>query len=91
VIVEQQEQNLDQLSKGVERLGNVGKNINQEVKEQGAQLDELDAEIDQASGTLHQAMEGIQKLLGTKDTCQLAGLFVLTVAFVVLCFLVLYT
>eukprot|EP00217_Crustomastix_stigmatica_P010948 CAMPEP_0183796840 /NCGR_PEP_ID=MMETSP0803_2-20130417/13128_1 /TAXON_ID=195967 /ORGANISM="Crustomastix stigmata, Strain CCMP3273" /LENGTH=267 /DNA_ID=CAMNT_0026041499 /DNA_START=16 /DNA_END=815 /DNA_ORIENTATION=+ len=61
----QQDDDLDELSEGVRRLGQVGLTIGEELEEQGRMLDELDAEVDgggeQAQGGAAQDEGGLQE------------------------------
>eukprot|EP00401_Gymnodinium_catenatum_P022029 CAMPEP_0117610886 /NCGR_PEP_ID=MMETSP0784-20121206/82105_1 /TAXON_ID=39447 /ORGANISM="" /LENGTH=82 /DNA_ID=CAMNT_0005414305 /DNA_START=21 /DNA_END=265 /DNA_ORIENTATION=+ len=49
LLIEQQDQNLEQLGTAVDRLGAIGKEINEEVREQSVLLDSLGNEIDDAA------------------------------------------
>lgn len=68
-IVRQQEDNLDVLSSGVTRLGERAKNINTEVEEQNAMLEDLDEDLDKAAEKMNVVMGSLAKLLKTKGSC----------------------
>ena len=51
--IEQQDESLEQLGHAVDRLGNIGRTINTEVKEQSQLLDSLGKEVDDASDRMN--------------------------------------
>ncbi len=72
------------LGDAVDRVGNMAKTINVEVKGQGIMLDGLDHDINDASNRMTTVQEALQKLLKTKDGCQIWTIVILTVILVIL-------
>jgi hypothetical protein len=84
MMIKQQDQDLDHLGQAVDRLHNIGKEINTEIKEQQILLDNLDNEISDASSRMDTVMAALQKLLKTKDNCQIWTIVILAIVLVVL-------
>lgn len=91
MIMAEQDQDLEELGVGVDRLNELGQNINEELKVQNQMLSDLDRDIDEAAEKMNFVMGKLARLLKTKDTCQLWTVLILTVILVVLVFLVMYT
>lgn len=89
--IDQQDQNLDDLGRSVDRLGQIGRDINTEVKEQNVLLDKLDEEIDESAERMNVVQEALQKLLNTKDACQIWTIVILGVILILLIALVIWT
>jgi len=83
-IIKQQDQDLDHLGHAVDKLHNIGKEINTEIKEQQILLDNLDNEINDASSRMDTVMAALQKLLKTKDSCQIWTIVILAVILLVM-------
>jgi len=84
MIRKQQEEHLDGLGESVDRLGAMASSIHVELAEQDRMIDDLDRDVDEAQGSMDQALKQIQKLLQTKDRCQLWTIFLLTLTFLIL-------
>lgn len=82
--MQEQDQNLDQLGSAVDRLGTIGREINEEVREQGALLDSLGNEIDDAGERMNVVQAALAKLLRTKDGCQIWTIVVLFLILLIL-------
>ncbi len=79
-----QDKNLDSLGQAVDRLGEIGRTINEEVKEQGVLLDKLGNEVDDASGRMNTVQAALEKLLKTKDGCQIWTIVILALILILL-------
>ena len=77
-MIRQQDDNLEILGSAVDRVGEMAKTINTEVKEQSIMLDGLDQDINDASSRLNTVQEALGKLLKTKDGCQIWTIVILT-------------
>lgn len=77
-MIKQQDDNLVVLGSAVDRVGEMAKTINTEVKEQSIMLDGLDQDINDASSRLNTVQEALGKLLKTKDGCQIWTIVILT-------------
>ena len=82
--VQQQNDNLARLEMGVTSLGAMASEINQELKEQDKLIDSLGNEVDDASNRLNTVLANIQKLLKSKDSCQIWAIVILTFILVIL-------
>ena len=89
--INQQDESLDGLGRAVDRLGEIGRNINQEVKEQNVLLDHLDREVDESTEKMNVVQEALGKLLKTKDGCQIWTIVILGVILILLVCLVIWT
>lgn len=89
--VQQQNDNLARLEMGVTSLGAMASEINQELKEQDKLIDGLGNEVDDASNRLNTVLANIQKLLKSKDSCQIWAIVILTFILVILIALVIWT
>lgn len=83
-MVEIQDKNLDQLGQAVDRLGEIGRTINTEIKEQDVLLDALGNEIDDASNKMNTVQGALEKLLQTKDGCQIWTIVILAFILILL-------
>lgn len=90
-LIEQQDQNLEQLGVAVDRLGAIGKEINEEVREQSVLLDSLGNEIDDAADRMNVVQAALAKLLKTQDGCKIWTIVILTLILVLLIALVIWT
>ena len=54
-----------------------------EIEDQTVMIDDVDAQVEVAQNKMDQAMKGIQKLLKTKDTCQIATIAGLVLVFII--------
>ncbi|PSC74939.1 Syntaxin-61 [Micractinium conductrix] len=90
LLMQRQDEDLDHLSSHVVRIGELGKEMGQELHLQGQLLDELDQEIEGTSTRLQAAQKKIDYVLkkaGTKGQLAIIGFLILTL--IVLIFLLL--
>jgi len=81
-IVRRQDQQLGQLEQSVGRLGDMAIVINDEITEQGAMLDELDADVDKVQTKMDVVVDTMGKMLKTKDKgtmCMICTLFLIVI------------
>jgi syntaxin 6 len=90
-IIDQQDVALTDLGASVDRLGDMGRTINEELREQNAMLDELDDDLDDAGNKMNFVMAKLAKLLKTKDGCLLWTIFILTALLAILVALTIWT
>lgn len=90
-MMQEQDAALDTLGSAVDRLDHLGREVNHELKEQNAMLDDLDDELDAAGNKMNAVQASLAKLLKTKDGCTIWTIVVLTLIFIVLLALVVYT
>jgi len=83
-IISQQDEQLDTLGNAVDRLGNMGRSINDELKTQNRMLDELDRDLDDAGEKMNFVMAKLSTLLKTKDSCQIWTIVILSVILIVI-------
>ena len=79
----EQDQSLDKMSNSLDRLGQMARSIDVELAEQDKIITDIDKDIDVAQNKMDSAIKGVEKLLKTKDRCQLATIFTLTLIFVI--------
>eukprot|EP01038_Epipyxis_sp_PR26KG_P005434 gene5434-7527_t len=88
-MIAQQDYSVELLGKSVDKLGHIAKEINTEVKEQNLLLDNLEGDVDAAGDKLDTVQKALEKLLKSKDGCQiwtiviLVGILALLVALVI--------
>lgn len=90
-IIEQQDQELTELSKVAQRLGDTARTINVELHDQQKMLDELDEDIDRETEKLNFVMKKMGRLLKTSDHKQLCVIIALFALFVALMFFLINT
>lgn len=83
MIRREQDQVLDKMASGLDTLKEMAVAIDTELQDQGKMLEDIETEVDTAQNKMDAAMKGIQKLLKTKDNCQLATIFGLVLIFVI--------
>lgn len=83
-MIEQQDASLESLGVAVDRLGAIGKDIHDEVKEQNSLLDSLGNEVDDAGNKMNVVTASLSKLLQTKDGCQIWTIVILTFILILL-------
>lgn len=89
--MEQQDGDLDDLAIAVERIGVMGRDMHQELAEQGQLLDHLGQEFDDTRSrmaTVHQKLDKFIAETGPRQFCTIVGLFL---TFIVLTFLLVVT
>ena len=74
---------LDKMSGGLETLAEMSLAIKAELQDQEKMVDDIDQKTDEAQGKMDSAIKGIEKLLKTKNNCQLATIAILVVVFVI--------
>lgn len=78
----EQDQSLDSMGQSLDRLGAMAKAIDSELQEQDKIIEDVDRGVEETQGKMDNAIKGIEKMLKTKDRCQLctiAGLVVLLI------------
>ena len=83
-MIREQDVALDGLGQAVDRLGDMGKSINDELKSQNRMLTELDQDLDDAGEKMNFVMAKLSTLLKTKDSCQIWTIVILAVILIVL-------
>lgn len=86
-----QDDAIDALGMAVDRLGELGKEVNVELKEQNIMLAGLDDELDEAGNRMNLVMGSLAKLLKTKDGCMIWTVVILFLILVLLIALVIWT
>ena len=82
---------IDSLGVAVDRLGQLGKEVNLELKEQNIILQGLDDDLDEAGNRMNAVMGSLSKLLKTKDGCMIWTIVILFLILVLLIALVIWT
>lgn len=88
--IQHQDVQLDHLGKAVDRLGQMGTDINTELKEQNVMLDSLETDMGDAGEKMNVVLEGLSKLLKTKDGCQIWSIVILAVILVIMVALIIW-
>ena len=83
-----QDEAIDSLGNAVDRLGQLGKEVNVELKEQNIMLAGLEDDIDEAGNRMNMVMASLAKLLKTKDGCMIWTIVILFLVLVLLIALV---
>jgi hypothetical protein len=86
----EQDQQLDKMGNALDRLNEMAVTIDTELREQDKILEDIDTEIDVAQGKMDQAIKQVEKLLKTKDKCQLATIAGLTITFIIVAVIAFY-
>lgn len=89
-MVRQQDEVLVKMSGSIDRVADMAATMHTELKDQEKILEDLDAEVSAAQSRLDSAIKGIEKLLKTKDKCQLITIAALTLTFVIVAIIALY-
>lgn len=76
-MINMQDEALEALGKGVDRLNDLGSAINVELKDQEKMLGGLSGDMDEAEGKMNMVNHYLKKLLNTKDSCQYGTIVVL--------------
>jgi t-SNARE complex subunit (syntaxin) len=74
---------LDKMSSGLDTLKEMAVAIDSELQDQGRMIDDIDKEVDEAQSKMDSAIKGIEKLLKTKDRCQLMTIGGLVLIFII--------
>ena len=86
----EQDDMLEELDGAVDRTHNMAITIQDELKTQKTMLDDLEHDLDETSSKMQFAMSKLQKLLKTKDSCQIWTIVALVIVLLVLVFLAIY-
>ena len=81
-ILERQEVELTVLDKSVARMGEMGKVIGDELRQQSKALDEFTGEVDEVSGKMTHATNVMKKMLKKNDRGKLCTILVLTLVLI---------
>ena len=95
--MKKQDQSLEILADGVDRLDNMAKGIGDEIRQQDAQgddvdvmmlslLDTLDTDVSDAQTRLGQAREKMQKLMKTNNKCEFYSIIILFIVMLIMIF-----
>jgi hypothetical protein len=76
-MINMQDEALEALGQGVDRLNDLGSAINVELKDQEKMLGGLSGDMDEAEGKMNMVNHYLKKLLNTKDSCQYGTIVVL--------------
>ena len=79
----EQDQGLDKIGNTLDRLNEMAVTIDSELKEQDKILADIDTDMDSAQNKMDGAIKSVEKLLKTKDKCQLCVIAGLTLTFVI--------
>jgi len=85
-----QDEALEALGQGVDRLNEMGTAINVELKEQDKMLGGLSGEMDEAEAKMNMVNHYLNKLLKTKDGCQYGSILILAIILIVLIAIVIW-
>ena len=91
LMLQEQDEGLEELGNAVTRVGKMAGNINETLIKQNKMLDDLGNDLDETSGRMDAVMKRLEKLLQTKDKCQIWTIVSLFLVLIVLVFLVIYT
>ena len=91
LMLQEQDEGLEELGNAVTRVGKMAGNINETLIKQNNMLDDLGNDLDETSGRMDAVMKRLEKLLQTKDKCQIWTIVALFLVLIVLVFLVIYT
>lgn len=91
LLFQQQDETLEDLDEAVIRVGRMAESIQEEIGVQNKMLSELDEDLTHVEEELGVVMGKLAKLLQTKSKWQLGTILLLTLAVIVLFFLVIYS
>lgn len=80
----QQDEILDNMSAGVENLGEMASAMNSQIDEEAQMLKQFELEMEQAQNKMNFVIKGMSKLLKTKNSCQLWLILFLLITIVIL-------
>ena len=86
-----QDEAIDSLGEAVDRLGQLGKEVNVELREQNIMLAGLEDDLDEAGNRMNMVMASLSKLLKTKDGCMIWTIVILFFVLALLVALVIWT
>jgi hypothetical protein len=87
----EQDEALESLGDAVDRLGRIGQEVGEELKEQNIMLDGLDDDLDSAGNRMGVVQAQLSKLLKTKDGCVIWTIVILCLILALLIALVIWT
>jgi len=87
-LMSSQDQELGVLGGALDRLGAMGKTINEELKAQGKELDAFSSEVDDTSNKMTQATAVMKKMLKQKDRGKFCAILVLSLVLILLLYAV---
>lgn len=90
MIKRQQDVSLDKMSSGLDRLAEMGTVIGDEVRAQGVMIEDNIREMDTVQNKMDSTIKHVEKLLGTKDRCQMCTMCALVVCFVITAIIAMY-
>ena len=85
---ESQEVELKTIGQSIDRLGEMGRVINQELRQQGKDLDDFNSEVEDASSKMAVATAAMKKMLAKKDGGKLCAILVLSIVLILLMYAV---
>lgn len=88
MLVRQQDEHLDGIDRSVMRLNEVAVHMNENIARQNKEIDEMAEETSEVQQRMDSAMKHIQKLLKTKNKCQLWTIFFLILVLLVVTIMV---
>ena len=90
-ILRQQDEHLDALDQGAQRLGHMAVAIGEEIDQQDAMLDELAEDVERTQGRMEAVLGRMDKMLKSNSRCQTNTILVLMATLFVLVVLVAWT
>lgn len=86
----EQDESLDKMGNTLDTLNQMAVTINNELEDQAKIIDDLDRGVDEAQGKMDSVIRHVEKLLQTKDRCQLMAIGGLTLLFIVVAIIAFY-
>ena len=83
LVMRQQDETVSKLGEGLTTLKEMASAINSELQEQEVIVDDIDRATDKAQTQMDAAINTMEKLTGSKNSCQLCTIVILVVIFVV--------
>jgi len=83
LVMRQQDETVSKLGEGLTTLKEMASAINSELQEQEVIVDDIDRATDKAQTQMDAAIKTMEKLTGSKNSCQLCTIVILVVIFVV--------
>ena len=87
-LIERQDEDLDDIGNAVINIGEMGKQIGEELDSQGRLLDELDDDMDKTGSRLQNLNQKMNVMLKKSGNCQMGLIAGLVICFIVLCIFV---
>jgi chromosome segregation ATPase len=91
MILREQDEHLEALDQGAQRLGHMAVAIGEEIDQQGGMLDELQEDLDRTQGRMEAVLGRMDKMLKSNSRCQTNTILVLMGTLMVLIILVAWT